>query len=212
MKVQALKKKADTFLVEIFQSVFEDIDTDKIKREVAELRRTAPAFEPMDHARTLTRRTAVRCAATGAMTGLPSGALAIATLGADLAYLVHQQFRMILGIATIYGYEPSSRERFTEALSCLAYGSGVGIGRQGINVMLESAAALEGGLVAEKIGSRMIFERLGKLVPIVGALSAGALSYFSVRAVGRASIRYYESLIDPLLADEIWLEGDREHA
>lgn len=211
MTVQALKKKADTFLVEIFQSVFEDIDTTKIRREVEELRRSAPTFDPVDHACTLARRTAVRCAATGAMTGLPSGALAIATLGADLAYLIHQQFRMILGIATIYGHEPSSRERFSEALSCLAYGSGVGLGRQGVSVLLESAT-LEGGAIAEKIGTRAVFERLGKFVPVVGALSAGALSYFAVRAVGRATIRYYESLIDPTLAEEIWLEGDREHA
>ena len=82
MTVQALKKKADTFLIEIFQSVFEDIDTTRIRREVDELRRSAPTFDPVDHARTLARRTAVRCAATGAMTGLPSGALEIATLGA----------------------------------------------------------------------------------------------------------------------------------
>ena len=34
----------------------------------------------------------------------------------------------------------------------------------------------------------------------------------SVRAVGRTAIRYYESLIDQEMADEIWAEGDREHA
>lgn len=211
MRVQQWKKKADSILIDVFQSLFEDIDTEKIKREVEELRRSAPTFEPIDHARTLARRTAMRCAATGAMTGLPSGLLAIATLGADLAYLVHQQFRMILAIATIYGHEPSSRERFHEALSCLAYGSGVGLGRGGIGVVLESAA-LEGGMIAEKIGSRIVYERLGRVVPFVGAISAGAMSYFAVRSIGRATIRYYESLIDPLLAEEIWLDGDREHA
>lgn len=211
MRVQQFKAKADTLLVDVFQSLFDDIDTDKIKREVAELRKTSPDFEPIDHARTLARRTAVRCAATGAMTGLPSGLLAIATLGADLAYLVHQQFRLILGIATIYGHEPSSRERFNEALACLAYGSGVGLGRSGLGVMLESAA-VEGGVIAERIGSRIVYERLGRVIPVVGAISAGALSYFAVRSIGRATIKYYESLIDPQLAEEIWLEGDREHA
>src|SRR5256886_11506586 len=54
-------------------------------------------------------RTALRCAAAGAVTGLPSGLVAIGTLGADLAYLIFQQFRLILGVATVYGHEPSHR-------------------------------------------------------------------------------------------------------
>jgi hypothetical protein len=210
--IHRFKKQADSMLIEVFQSLFEEIDTEKLKKEVSLLKRTSPDFDPIDHARLLTRRTALRCAATGAITGMPSGVFAVATLGADLAYLVYQQFRMILGIATIYGHEPSSKERFSEALSCLALGSGITLGRQGLAVALESAAALEGGVVAQKIGSKILYERLGKVVPVLGALSAGAISYFAVRAVGRATIRYYESLIDPVLADEIWLEGDREHA
>ena len=56
----------------------------------------------------LARRTAIRCAAAGAVTGLPLGLAALGTLGADLAYLVYQQFRLILGIATIYGHEPTA--------------------------------------------------------------------------------------------------------
>lgn len=209
--MKALKRRADSVLEEVFRSLFEEIDTDKIRLEVEEIRSHAPEFEPALHAKTLARRTALRCAAAGAVTGLPSGVLAIGSLGADLAYLVLQQFRLILGIATIYGHEPSHRERFTEAVSCLAYASGVGIGKQGIGIMLESATA-EGGLLAEKIGTRILRDRLAKFVPFVGAVSGGALNYVSVRAVARAAIRYYELWIDPLLAEEIWNEGDREHA
>jgi uncharacterized protein (DUF697 family) len=218
-KVAKIKRRADTVLEEIFLSLFEEIDAEKIRRDVAALQESAPDFQRIEHARMLARRTAIRCAAAGAMTGLPSGLLALGALGADLAYLIHQQFRLILGIATIYGREPSNRERFHEALSCLAYASGVGIGKQGITVMLESAT-VEGGVVAEKIGARFIRERLTKMIPFVGALSGGALNYFSVRAVGRAAIRYYESKAEPAadsevdsaVAEEIWEEGDREHA
>src|SRR5947207_798825 len=204
-----LKRRADTFLEELFRSLFEEIDTDKLRREVETLKHAAPEFEPAQHARTLARRTAIRCAAAGAVTGLPSGLLAIGTLGADLAYLMYQQFRLILGIAAVYGHEPSGRERFAEALSCLAYSSGVGIGKQGVATLLESAT-VEGGLVAEKIGARVIRERLAKVVPFVGAISGGVLNYAAVRAVARAAIRYYESRIDDALAEEIWAEGDRE--
>jgi hypothetical protein len=128
-----------------------------------------------------------------------------------VAYLVYQQFRLILGIATIYGHEPSSRERFTEALSCLAYASGVGAGKQGIAAVLGSAT-ISGGVLAEKIGARVLREQLAKLVPFVGVLSGGALNYAAVLAVARSAVRYYGSLIDPAIADEIWSEGDREHA
>src|ERR1700730_9172009 len=104
-KARDLKRRADSMLEEVFRSLFEEIDTDKLRRDVEALKSGAPESHANDHARTLIRRTALRCAAAGAVSGLPSGMLAIGTLGADLAYLVFQQFRLILGIATIYGQE-----------------------------------------------------------------------------------------------------------
>jgi uncharacterized protein (DUF697 family) len=210
-KARDFKRRADSFLEEMFRSLFEEIDTDKLRREVDALKAGAPEFEPSELARTLIRRTAIRCAAAGAVTGLPSGLIAIGTLGADLAYLIFQQFRLILGVATIYGHEPTHRERFNEALSCLAFVSGVGIGKQGIATVLESAS-IEGGMVAERIGERFARDRVAKIIPFVGAVSGGALNYFAVRGVGRAAIKYYESRVDPDLAEAILLEGDREHA
>jgi len=210
-KVRQLKKRADSLLEEVFRSLFEEIDTEKLRRDVTALKSNTPDFQPVDQAKVLVRRTAIRCAAAGAVTGLPSGLLALGSLGADLAYLIFQQFRLIVGIATIYGHEPSQRERFGEAMSCLAYASGVGLGKQGIATVLESAT-VEGGVVFEKIGTRFMRERLAKVVPFVGALSGGALNFLSVRAVGKAAIRYYESRVDQDEADAIWAEGDREHA
>jgi hypothetical protein len=211
-KVRDLKRRADSILEEVFRSLFEEIDTDKLRREVETLQAKLPGFSPGHHARLLARRTAIRCAAAGAVTGIPVfGALAIGTLGADLAYLMYQQFRLILGIATVYGHEPSSRERFNEALSCLAFSSGVGVGKQGIASVI-GAATLEGGIIAERISARFIRDRFVRFVPFVGAISGGALNYAAVHAVSRAAIRYYESRIDPVVAEEIWAEGDREHA
>jgi len=208
---KGIKRRADRVLADLFRALFEEIDMEKIRREVDALRLAESEFEAIEHARALTRRTAIRCAAAGAVTGLPSGFLAIGTLGADLAYLMYQQFRLIVGIATIYGHEPSGRERFTEALSCLAYSSGVGIGKQGLASVIESAT-IEGGLVADRIGMRFARERLSKMVPFVGAVSGGVLNYAAVRAVGRTAIRYYESLVEDTVAEEIWADGDREHA
>lgn len=210
-KAKEMKRRADSVLEDVFRALFEEIDTDKLRREVDQMKETAPSWSASDHAKALTRRTAIRCAAAGAVTGLPAGAAAIGALGADLAYLMYQQFRLIVGIATIYGHEPTSRERFTEALSCLAFSSGIGIGKGSIATMIGSAA-VEGGAIAEKIGTRFMRERLAKFIPFVGAVSGGVLNYASVYAVSRNAVRYYESRIDPALADEIWAEGDREHA
>ena len=210
-KAKEMKRRADSVLEELFRSVFEDIDTDKLKKEVEDLRANAPDFEPVQHSRMLARRPAIRCAAAGAVTGLPSGLAALGTLGADLAYLVYQQFRLILGIAIIYGHEPTARERFAEALSCLAFASGIGAGKQGIAAML-GAATVEGGMIAEKIGTRVMRVRLAKFIPFVGVISGGALNYAAVYAVARSAIRYYDSRVDPTLAEEILAEGDREHA
>ncbi len=210
-KMKDFKRRADGVLEEVFFSLFEEIDVDKLRKEVDDLRASAPDYVQARHAKILARRTAIRCAAAGAVTGLPLGIAAIATLGADLAYLVFQQFRLILGIATIYGHEPTSRERFQEALSCLAYSTGVGAGKQGLAAML-GTVTVEGGLIAEKIGTRIIRDRLAKVVPFVGVAAGGALNYLAVQVVAKNAIRYYEARVDPQVADEIWSEGDREHA
>lgn len=210
-KAKDFKKTADSMLEELFRSMFEEIDTEKLRREVEELRDASPAFAPAEHVRVLTRRTALRCAAAGALTGLPLGIAALGTLGADVAYLVYQQFRLILGIATIYGHEPSSRERFSEAFSCLAYASGVSVGKHGIATVLGSAT-VTGGFIAEQIGARVVRDRLTKLIPFVGVISGGALNYAAVHVVARGAVRYYESRVDPNIAEEIWSDGDREHA
>jgi EcsC protein family len=210
-KAKEMKRRADSVLEELFRAMFEEVDTEKLRKEVDELRASAPEFEPAQHARVLARRTAIRCAAAGAVTGLPLGLAAIGTLSADLAYLVYQQFRLILGIATVYGHEPNARERFSEALACLAYASGVGAGKQGIAAML-GAVTIEGGMIAEKIGTRVLRDRLAKFIPFVGVISGGALNYAAVFAVARSAIRYYEMRVEPALADEIWADGDREHA
>jgi len=210
-RAKRIKRGADHMLEELFRSLFEEIDTDKIRKEVDALRLHAPSFAPATHSRMLARRTAIRCAAAGALTGLPAGLIAIGTLGADLAYLVYQQFRLVLGIATIYGHEPSSRERFTEAISCLALASGIGIGKQGLATIL-SAATIEGGVIAQRIGERFLRDRIAHFVPVVGVISGGALNYAAVSAVGRAAIRYYEARVDPAEAEAIWADGDREHA
>jgi hypothetical protein len=210
-KAKEMKRAADVMLEELFRSMFEEIDTDKLRQEVDELRASTPDFQPVQHARLLARRTAIRCAAAGAVTGLPLGFAALGTLGADLAYLVYQQFRLILGIATIYGHEPTSRERFQEAVACVAFGSGVGVSKGSIAAMI-GAATVEGGMIFEKIGTRFLRERLAKMVPFVGVISGGALNYAAVYAVSRTAIRYYDSRVEPGLAEEIWAEGDREHA
>lgn len=193
------------------QSLFEAIDPRSIKAEVERLVRETREADPRDQARSLSRRAALRCAATGAMTGLPSGIKAVAAMGVDLAYLVYQQFRLILSIATVYGHEPSARERFSEALACFAYGSGVGLGKQGMAFALAAATA-NGAPLDESTGTRNLRKQLSKAAPVLGAISGGALNYFVTRAVGEATIRYYENHVDPALAEEIWQDGDREHA
>src|ERR1039457_7385130 len=101
-KVRKLKQRADSMLGEVFRSLFEEIDTEKIRRDVAALKESTPDFHSDDHARLLVRRTALRCAAAGAVSGLPSGLIAIGTLRVELAFLVLQQFPLILGLATAH--------------------------------------------------------------------------------------------------------------
>src|SRR5205814_1392811 len=71
-KVRELKRRADSVLEEVFRSLFEEIDMDKVRKEVVAVQAGAPEMQRIEHARQLARRTAIRCAAAGAVTGLPS--------------------------------------------------------------------------------------------------------------------------------------------
>jgi uncharacterized membrane protein YcjF (UPF0283 family) len=210
-EVKQLKQRANAALEDLLRSMFDEIDMEKLRKELDQMRESAPDHAPAQHARTLARRTAIRCAAAGALSGLPLGGASIGALTADLAYLVFQQFRLVVAIATLYGHEPTGRERFSEALACLVYVSGVGLGKQGIAALLGSAT-VEGGVVAERLGARLARERLARIVPVVGMVSGSALNFAAIHAVARSAIRYYDSHVDPVLAEEIWAEGDREHA
>jgi hypothetical protein len=45
-------------------------------------------------------------------------------------------------------------------------------------------------MIAEKLGTNFFRERLAKAIPFVGVAAGGALNYVSVRAVGRAAIKF----------------------
>ena len=47
---------------------------------------------------------------------------------------------------------------------------------------------------------------------LIGAVTAGVLNWAAVMATGRNAIRYYETRVEPDEAEEIWADGDREHA
>ena len=138
-------------LEEVFRSLFEEIDTDKLRREVENAQGAAPEFEPAEHAQDARppHRDPLRRRRRGNRPAQrPPG---------------HRHARRRSGLPRLPAVPPGprhghdlrprahARERFTEALSCLAYVSGVGIGKQGIATVLESAT-IEGGVVAEKIG------------------------------------------------------------
>jgi hypothetical protein len=158
------------------QNLLTGPDEAAVARRVERLRRRHPGLSRDELAERLIRRTAVQCAAIGALTGAPAAWLGAAPLAADLPFHVLALARLALGIAMIYRRRPDLGERGLSAAGSLALGAGAGALRAG---------AVK--LVRRALGRR----RSSAAAPVLGALAGGALAYGAVMSFGRAARDHY---------------------
>lgn len=178
----------------LLERLFKEIDQESIHAEVTALKKTKPEMSREQLADHLTKKASVRVAGVGAAAGIPGGPLAVLAMAPDIFNLVLQQSRLILSIAFLYDRKPGLRERFKEVLATLAVATGASAGRMGVRVLLETglekAAAKK---LARKIFGRFLARRLPKIAPLIGTVAGASLNYFSMRAVGKAAVKFYSA-------------------
>ena len=154
------------------QAILTGADEAAASRQVERLRARHPAFSRDQLARALIRRTALRCAAVGALTGAPAAWLGATALAADLPFQAVEMARLAMGLAMIYRRRPDLSER------ALAAGAGAGL------------AAGTGALRAASV--KLVyaaFRRRGPAgtAPILGGLAGAGLAYLAASVLGKAA-------------------------
>lgn len=140
------------------RAIVDGTDRKRAAAEISKLRQSHPRASRDELARRLIRRTALRCAAAGALWTGPAAFFGAMPFGADLAYQVLAVNRLVLALAALYDGDPSAANRAAGVGAGLAAGVSAEVLRQGIvrllRRMLErrpgaraAAGALAGGLV-----------------------------------------------------------------
>lgn len=181
-------KPEDGRFYDLLERLFKEIDQESIQAEVAALRVAKPELSREQLAQHLTKKAAVRVATVGAAAGAAGGALAVLAMAPDIFNLVLQQSRLVLSIAFLYDQQPHLKQRFKEVLATLAVATGASAGRVVAIKGIEHAAAAK---IARKIFGRFLARRLPTIAPVIGTIAGGTVNYMSMRAVGKAAVRFY---------------------
>lgn len=158
------------------QAALTGADEAAVTRRVLRLRERHPGLSRDELAEKFIRRTALQCAAVGAMTGAPAAWLGAAPVAADLPFQVPALARLALGIAVIYRRRPDVVERGLGAAGSLALCAGAGALRAGAVELLRRA-----------LGRR----RCPAAAWVSGALAGGAVAYGAAVSFGRAAREHY---------------------
>src|SRR5262249_27407382 len=113
------------------EAVLSGADEIAVARRVERLRERSPSRSRDELAEILIRRTALQCAAVGALTGAPAAWLGAAPVSADLPFQVVALSRLALGIAMVYRRRPDLGDRGLGAAGSLVLSAGAGRPRSG---------------------------------------------------------------------------------
>src|SRR5215470_13523761 len=167
------------------EAVLSGADEVAVARRVERLRERYPSRSRDELAEILIRRTALQCAAVGALTGAPAAWLGAAPVSADLPFQVIALSRLALGIAMVYRQRPDLGDRGLGAAGSLVVSAGAGVLRSGAVRLVRRALGRRGSPSA---------------APLLGALAGGAIAYGAVLSFGRAAREHYRGR-------RLWLRG-----
>jgi uncharacterized protein (DUF697 family) len=150
-------------------------------------------------------------AAPGAVPGVGT-AVAVGSLGGNIALTLFFQWRMVMALAHLYGHDLKAREaRKLEYLALLGLSSGVyGPAKAALATIAKDVAAAQvgrlsnqalarlnariGTQIVTKYGAKKSILALGRLVPVgVGIAVAATVDYVATRAIGREALHFYST-------------------
>jgi hypothetical protein len=159
--------------------------------------------EPVERARAIARKAAIKAAGASATLALPPGLLGLATLPLDLAAVWRIQAQMVADIAAAFGKKSYLGQE--QMLYCLFRHAGAQVVRDlvvrvGQRVLIRKATLEVLQSVARRVGVRLTQRLLGRSVsrwiPVVGALGVGGYAYYDTGQVAATAIEFFQGQLD----------------
>jgi hypothetical protein len=180
--------------------LYENVDKEKLLREVDEMRAEDAYLTPTDLARRVIAETKAAASSAGVVSGMSSllpvvgGLLSIPTLGTEIAYLLAQEVYLVLKIAALFGFDVRDRGRRLDELFAV-------LGREDPRVVTAGARSEAGREALRKVASRGLIKiaqratlRIGsRFLPFVGSVVGGLINFSSAEEAGEMALRYYQT-------------------
>jgi hypothetical protein len=180
--------------------LYENVDKDKLLKEVEEMRAEDAYLTPTDLARRVIAETKAAASSAGVVSGMTSlvpvigGFLSIPSLGTEIAYLLAQEVYLVLKIAALFGFDVQDRARRLDELFAI-------LGREDPRVVTAGVRSEAAREALRKVASRGLIKiaqratvRIGsRFLPFVGSVVGGLLNFSSAEEAGELALRYYQT-------------------
>ena len=140
----------------------------------------------------IARRTISGASKMAALEGTGLGIGGFLTVVPDMGILAAITLRMLQKLSLLYGFEYRTEEENVSLWIAAASAAGVDLGRD----FLEKQAVkklvpkiIDG--MAAKVGAEVAEKWAGRIVPILGSATAGAINYYFVRSWGRRAQKHF---------------------
>ena len=146
----------------------------------------------------LIRQSAVKSSSVSAALSIPGGVAGLLSVVPDVMTVWRIQAQMISNIAAAYG--KNSLLTREQMLWCMFRQVGVGLVKelviqQGGRFLVQHYGKKNLAELIRKLGLKLAHQQAsrmaGRVLPVVGSLSAGALTYYDTHRVGKNAIRLY---------------------
>lgn len=153
----------------------------------------------------LIKHSALKSSSVSAVLSIPGGVAGILSVLPDMAAVWRLQSQMVSNIAAAYGKH--SQVNSNQMLWCLFRQFGVGVLKEvvvqkGSNYLIRQIGPKVKQQILQTVGQNIVKAQgtkiFSKAIPLVGSVSAGALTYYDTWRVGKNAMEFYSKELIPL--------------
>jgi hypothetical protein len=189
----------ENIFIKNFLYLYESLDRMQIEKDIDKLRNIYPEKNEDELVKVCINNFAKKSSFWGGLSAMPGcipgfgTVLQVGTALADSFALIRSQSVLILAIASLYGFNPSSEERITEVLMILSGNTSLqeaDEARFRTEVLKGGTARIVKNILASMSGCfcrRSVF----RFLPLAGIAAGAGMNYFSTVEMGKKAHEYY---------------------
>ncbi|HPZ07090.1 MAG TPA: hypothetical protein PL110_03180 [Candidatus Eremiobacteraeota bacterium] len=187
----------DDIFIKNFLRLYETLDKEQIDKDIQKLKQLHPDRTPEELVEVCVSNFAKKNSLWGGISAMPGsipGFGTIVQLGTALAdsfALIRSHAILILGISSLYGFDPYSKERIMDILIILSGKSEIPDETKFKTEVIKSGGARMVKNILAGMSGCFCRRSIFRFLPIAGIVMGGAMNYFSTKETGKRAGEFY---------------------